>query len=781
MGSLNSLMAESDRTYLLWEPEPAPNSGADWSRTVQRGYPYDADWERWSYPLGNGTMGVNIFGRTDTERVQISEKSMANGGCYNQGGITSAAEILLDFDHPDVSQYRRTLQLNDAVASVSYLSEETRFHREYFVSYPDDVLVIRLSSDRPGGLSFTVRPQVPYLNSKEERDRKSGTVRAVGSRITLAGKIEFFQLNYEVQLHVLHDGGELMSGPEVIEVKGANAVTLVVALDTNYELHSAVFMRDPAEKLDSGMDPHERVAAKIRNAIDLGYDRLKSRHLEDYRNLFGRVALDLGTVESELPTHLLLEQYQNGQRDAFLEELMFHYGRYLLIASSRETSLPAHLQGAWTQYEVTPWSGGYWHNINVQMNYWGAMNTDLAETFEAYIRYFEAYVPRGIQYADNYIQKVRPEAFSDEYGENGWTFGNGSNPYYLPARAPHSGPGTGGFTTKMLMEYYQFTQDEDYLRETAYPALLGMSRFYSNILQPTPDGLLLISPSASPEIRHPFPGGEYYQTIGSTFDQGFVWENHNDVLKAAEILGVSDPFLDTIKAQMPRLDPIQIGSSGQIKEFREESAYGDIGEAKHRHISHLCTLYPGSLINSSRPEWMEAASRTLDFRGDDTTGWAMAHRMNARARLKEAGKAHSVYQKLIAEKTMENLWTVHPPFQIDANLGIVAGVAEMLLQSHEGVIEPLPALPEAWDKEGSFRGLVARGNFKVSAQWAEGALRQLLIQSRSGKECRLKYPGLSAGFVFDSNGRPVRVEAHGLDEVSFPTRKGMTYSVQFNR
>jgi alpha-L-fucosidase 2 len=774
-----SMNAESDKKYELWEPAPAPNRGVDFDIIKARGYPFDEDWERWSFPIGNGTLGANLFGRTDSERIQLSEKSIANGGCYDRGAITNAAELYLDFEHPEVSNYRRTLNLNDAIATVAYHAGETDYQREYFTSYPDDLLVVHLTADGPDGLSFTVRPEIPYLESTDERDSKSVTVTTSGDTITLAGVIDFFELKYSIQVRVLHEGGQLVGGDETIEILNADAVTILVAIGTNYELNTKVFSAERLEKLDHSQDPNDRVSEKIRQAVALGYDQLKSRHLADYQGLFDRVAVDLNSEVSELPTHQLLAAYQDGQKDPYLEELMFQYGRYLLIASSRATSLPAHLQGAWTQYEVTPWSGGYWHNINVQMNYWGAMSTDLAETFEAYINFFEAYRPLAEQYAQDHIGELYPEQLSDNPKENGWIFGNGLNPYFLPARAPHSGPGTAGLTTKMLMDYYDFTQDKDYLREIGYPALLGLSRFFAKALEPTEDGLLLMNNSASPEIRHP-KGGDYYKTIGSTFDQGFVWENHNDVLRAAKVLGENDPFLKTIEAQMPRLDPIQIGSSGQIKEFREEDAYGDIGDPKHRHISHLCTLYPGTLINSANPEWMKAASTTLDFRGNDTTGWAMAHRMNARARLKEAEKAYDVYSKLIAEKTLENLWATHPPFQVDANLGLVAGVAEMLLQSHEGVIELLPALPEAWAEDGSFHGLVARGNFKVSAEWAEGQLRHLSIKSRSGQHCRLKYPGLSTAAVYDEKGQAVSFETTESDIISFPTENGRIYSIRLN-
>ena len=354
----------------------------------------------------------------------------------------------------------------------------------------------------------------------------------------------------------------------------------------------------------------------------------------------------------------------------------------------------------------------------------------------------------------------------------------------------HSGPGTGGFTTKMLMDYYDYTLDRDYLEEVAYPALLGMSRFFSKSLTPQ-DGYLLVSPSASPEnsIRdkkqlegmtgHLSENGRHYITKGCTFDQGFVWENHADVLKLAKALGKEEPFLDTIRKELPKLDPIQIGDSGQIKEWREETVYSSIGSPTHRHISHLCTLYPGTLINSSTLEWAAAAVKTLNFRGDVTTGWAMAHRMNCWARLGDGDRAHTIYQLFIAKKTVPNLWTLHPPFQIDGNFGVMAGVAEMLLQSHEGYIAVLPALPKAWST-GSFDGLVARGNFVLSAQWKDMNLTGLTVTSRSGGTCQLKASGLDQARLVDTTGKTVMSSFTKEGVLIFETNLGQTVRVDFS-
>jgi alpha-L-fucosidase 2 len=783
----------SGPVYEIWEPQPAPNRGGDNSgAVVAGGYPYDEDWEKWSYPIGNGYMGANVFGRVDAERVQLTEKTLYNSGLWNLGSLTNFAEILIHFDHGDITNYRRSLNLNEAIVHVSYGSDGVKYDREYFMSYPANVLVIRLSADQKGKVSFTLAPEIPYRKSREEANRRTGTVVASGDHLILSGTVPHFSLNFEAQCKVINEGGTLSSTPneggEQITVSGADTATILVAAGTNYVLGDEVFKSPAPEKTNPLVFPHEQVSATIDQAANKGFEALKREHLADYQNLFGRVKLRLDSKVSNLSTSALLEHYKAGGRDTYLEELMFHHGRYLLIASSREKSLPAGLQGAWSQYEVSPWTGGYWHNINVQMNYWGALSTNLPETFEAYLKYFEAFLPKAKEHATSYLQEHHSEAASPDLEENGWIIGTGASPYEIHGAGGHSGPGTGGFTSKLFMEYFHYTQDETFLRETGYPVLRGMSRFLSKTLVQGEDGLLLVHPSASPEQKVTagqvvgMPGQRdelkgYYITKGCTFDQGFVWENHQDVLQAADVLEIEDPLLELIREQLPRLDPILIGESGQIKEYREEEAYGELGEIQHRHISHLCPLYPGTLINATNPAWMKAASVTLDLRGDVTTGWAMAHRMNCRARLKEAEKAHAIYQKFIELKTVPNLWTLHPPFQIDGNFGMMAGVAEMLLQSHEGDIELLPALPKAWEN-GSFEGLVARGNFVIATDWKDGIATSAEIVSRSGKMCRISYPGIEEAIIMDQEGQVPDDLVKIPGTVSFPSRKGATYTVK---
>ena len=759
----------TNRVYEVWDNQPAPNRGADYSIIKSRGYPYDADWEAHSYPIGNGYMGANIFGRTDTERIQITEKTLTNGAPYGSGGMTNFVEIFLEFDHYEATNYKRSLNLNEGISYVSYEHKGVKYSREYLANYPHNVIAIKLSASKKAKISCTVSAVVPYLRSENAFNNSGSTIsqlaryantRAQENSITFSGSVPSFSLNYEGQVKIINDGGKLIpnneNGSNEIRIVDANSAIILIATGTNYKLSDKIFLTDSLHlKLNPDIFPHEKVTKVIEDAITIGYEKLKKSHLADYQNLFSRVNLELSPAVPQIPTKTLVENYKQDASNVYLEELMFHFGRYLLIASSREGTLPCGLQGVWSQYHVTPWSGGYWHNINVQMNYWGAFSTNLPETFVAYEEYFKAYLPKAYANAGQYLKKWHPEALSSNEKGNGWCIGTGANAYDINSPGGHSGPGTGGFTCKLLWDRYEFTQDTTFLREIGYPALLSMSKFLSKTLKPYENGLLLVEPSASPEIRVKAADGSFsgphYVTTGTTFDQGFVWETYNDVLKAAEILSAEDDFLSTVKNQINRLDPILIGTSGQVKEYREENAYGEIGDPHHRHVSHMCPLYPGTLINSKTPEWLQGAITSLDFRGNKCGGWALAHRMNLRARTKEAEKAHEAYGQLLKERTLPNLWTVYPPFQIDANLGLVAGVAEMLLQSHEGYIEPLPALPKAW-KTGEFKGLVARGDFEISAKWENGKVSSVEILSKNGGKCIIKYKDIIGAQITDSDG-----------------------------
>lgn len=765
------------KDYMLWYNRPAYNRGGDFSQIVSRGFPYDEDWERWSLPIGNGALGACIFGRTDTERIQLAEKKMGNKGAYGIGGFTNFAEIYLDIHHNYAQNYKRALRLNDAISTVSYKHEGVEYQREYFANYPDNVIAVKLKASQPGMMTFTVRPVLPYLHPFDnEQNGRSGYVHSQNDLITLEGEMQYFHLAYEGQIKVVNYGGTTTcSGkegePATISINKADSVVLYISAATSYQLQDSVFLLPNADKFKGNALPHDKVAKCIRAATEKGYERLRQEHIADYQRLFNRVNFSLTDHIPSITTDKLLYQYRNGKQDPYLEELFFQYGRYLLIASSRPGSLPANLQGAWNQYEYAPWSGGYWHNVNVQMNYWPAFNTNLAESFIPYMEYNEAFRKAAVQEAIKYITQNNPQALSPIAEENGWTIGTGATAFGISGPGGHSGPGTGGFTVKLFWDYYDFTRDKQLLKDHIYPTLLGMAQFLSKTVKPQQDGTLLVDPSFSPEQVHQ---QAYYRTKGCIFDQSMILETYHDLLEAAQILNKKDPFLETIRKQIDKLDAIQIGTSGQIKEFREEKEYGEIGQYEHRHISQLCAMYPGTLINSNTPEWLEAAKVTLQKRGDQSTGWGMAHRQNLWARAKNGNKAYELYRNILTYKTLENLWGTHPPFQIDANFGATAGIAEMLLQSHEGYIDPLAAIPDKW-KDGSFSGLMARGNFQVSATWKDGNIRLILVHSNMGEVCRLKCS--KKAYITDSKEKPVKFKVSDSNIIEFNTRKGETYKI----
>jgi alpha-L-fucosidase 2 len=772
------------KKYQLWYNSPAPNRGPNKNIEVSgHGTPWDEDWENWSLPIGNGYLGASVFGRTDTERVQLTENSLSNKGLYGIGSLTNFAELYLDFNHSNPTNYKRSLSLNNAISYVNYDFDNVHYSREYFASYPDKVLVIKLKANIANKVSFTLHSCIPYLRSSDSTALKdngrTGIVSAKGNLITLSGNMQYYDIDYEGQFKVIHYGGTLKSENDSngdhgkITVNKADSVMIIVALGTNYQMKSSVFTEpNPSKKLVGFEHPHQRVSEIINNASKKTYQQLVQNHLHDYKKFFSRADIDFGAVESILPTDQLLANYKAKKVDHYLEELYFQYGRYLLISSSRTGTLPSNLQGIWNQYDVAPWTSGYWHNVNVQMNYWPVFNTNLAELFTSYVDYNKAFRNAATRNADNYVKQLNPKAYTAGIATNGWAIGTGASPYAIHSPGSHSGPGTGGFTAKLFWDQFEFTQDLSALKSSDYPAMLGMANFLSKVVKEK-DGLLLTNPSASPEQK---VNDQNYETIGCAFDQEMIYENHADVLKAAKLLNNNNEAVEKIKYQLDKLDPIQVGWSGQIKEYREEKKYGDIGEYHHRHISQLVGLYPGTIINANTPAWLDAAKVTLNERGDVSKGWSMAHRMNLWARVKDGDRAYKLYQDLLQQGTYDNLWDAHPPFQIDGNFGGTAGVAEMLLQSHQGYIEPLAALPLSWPK-GSYKGLVARGNFEFDVAWENGSATSFNIKSRAGQVCKIYYPNITRAILKDHFGKPVPYQKFGENLISFNTKKGQFFKV----
>mgnify|MGYP001263093841 CR=1 FL=1 len=773
-----------ERELKLWYDEPAPTGNEDMSKWDGSKNIADDGWEKWSLPLGNGYMGVNVFGRTTTERLQITENSLFQPRINDKGGLNNFSETYIDFNHENPTNYSRDLVLNDGVSHVKYDCGGVTYNREYFTSYPDKVMVIRLTASQPGKVSFTLRPTIPYIREYQHEPGdhmgKSGTVTAAGDTITLSGMLEYYEVKFEGQYKVIPQGGAMTAANDAnndngsITVQNADSAIILVAVGTNYQLESKVFTGGRTQKLASNPHPHAKVTQMITDASAKSYDQLLTAHKTDYQNLFSRVRVDFGGTIPQVTTDQLLNAYKGGTYNKYLEELYFQYGRYLLICSSRKGTLPPNLQGIWNRYDSSPWSAGYWHNINVQMNYWPVFNTNLSELFDSYVDYYEAYAPGLTDSAKKHIQTMHPDNY-DPDGQNGWSISTGASPYNasIPAGGGVDGYGTGALMAKSFYEYYNFTRNEELLEAKLYPAVLGAASFMSRIMEPY-GNLLLATPSASPENTE---NGVLYKTIGSAWDQGNAYEMSKDAIEMATILGrQNDEIVQYLAGRYEKFDPIVVGYSGQIKEFREEDYYGSIGEYNHRHVSQLVGLFPGTLINSTTPAWLDAAKVSLNKRGDRSTGWAMAHRLNLWARVKDGNRSYTLLQTLLKNGTLTNLWDTHPPFQIDGNFGGTAGIAEMLLQSHEGYINPLPARPDAWGS-GSYDGLLARGNFEVSAKWKNGQAEEFRILSKSGGRAAVKFYNIDKATVQTSGGAPVSFTVDGTDLISFDTTVGETYRI----
>lgn len=764
---------DKDVALRLWYDQPAADS--------------DDGWVSQSIPLGNGYMGINLFGGVRKDRLQITENSLVDAPKNWIGGLNNFAEIALEFDHATPTNYSRDLVLNDGMAHVQYDNDGIHYARDYFASYPDKVLVVRLRASKSGGLDFTVRPTIPYLTpyrkTKDDSRGKRGVVTAARDTITLSGTMDYYGLKYEGQIKVIPQGGEMAASNDTtggggsIRVRGATSAVILVAVGTNYPIaNPQVFsVADRLGKLKGFADPHDKVSAYITAAAARSYDDLLARHRKDYAGLFGRVNFDLGAQPPAIPTDRLVTGARAGLSNLYLDELAFQFGRYLLISSSRKGALPPNLQGVWNVYQDPPWTAGYWHNVNLQMNYGLAFNTNLPELFDSYIDFYRAYLPAQRAQATQYLTRFHSVALAADR-DNGWAMGNSMGPLEPSAKDAHSGFGTGPWTTMLFWDYYDFTRDPAILRGVAYPAMRGQANFLSRFVRDV-DGKLLADPSSSPENANSL------QTVGATFDQQMIFENFRDTLEAATILGLHDPIVTTLRAQLPRLDPIKIGDSGQIKEYREETTYGSIGDPRHRHISQLLGLYPGRLINATTPAWLDAAKVSLEGRGMvGGAGWAQAERLATWARTGDAEKAYAFYRYWMSHHAMFNLWNnlrdsvTTKLFQVDGNFGVTAGVGEMLLQSHEGPVVPLPALPAAWPK-GSYRGLLARGGFEVSAEWSNRHADRLEIVSRAGGMLTLRYPAVGRATVSAVGGGAVAYRAVDADTIAFATRPGETYIV----
>ncbi len=721
-------------------------------------------WEQTCLPIGNGYMGASMFGGIRTERVVLNEKTFwAGGPCaarpdyyggnhrdrykyvkqvqdYLAAGENKKAEellpmltgdgdfgsylllcdMVLNFDLPDedVSGYCRSLDLGKSLYSCEFTSGGVKHTREAFASYPARVIAFRFTASEKGALGFKLSLDKTH----------SGHITAENSTLICSGAAEDNGMRYDARFRVYSDG-EVIPNGDSITVKAASEAVVYFCAATDYD------MKFPKYRTET--DPASVTMPLLHTAERLGWDALYEEHLNDYSAMFSRVTLRLNSDEKELPADKLLEAYRAGDRAAMnrLETLYFSYGRYLLISSSRTGSLPANLQGVWNESNTPPWCCDYHINVNLQMNYWGAYNTNLAETVPPLTDFLNSLREPGRITAKEYYGI---ESTPDK-PENGWTAHTQCSPFgwTAPGWEFYWGWSTAAVAWLMqnLWEHYEFTGNKDYLRDSIYPIMRESVRFYVQwLIYDKKQDRMVSSPTYSPEHGP--------ATIGNTYEQSLIEQLFIDFLKASAELNTDPELAGKVREILPMLKPYHIGKTGLLKEWYEEDE-PDFDRSKvqknHRHISHLMGLYPGKQINLSRPELMKAAIATMNDRGDESTGWARAYKINLWARTGDGNRTYKLLRGLLESCTFQNLWDFHPPFQIDGNFGASAGIAEMLIQSHEELIRILPARPDEW-RSGSFTGLCARGGFVIDASWENGAVNHVRIMPKLGGKCVLEIP-----------------------------------------
>jgi hypothetical protein len=772
--------------YVAWE-YAAPFSTGSYTLISGNDMP-GRDPRSWKlYGSNNGTAWTEVDSRTNvsfTDRRQHLTFKMASTVTYKhykfeisatgEGLPPQLSEIALDnasiSEAPPYSNYLRELDIDNAVASVSYTQDGVNFKREYFISNPDRIMAIRLSADKPASLSRTISITTP-----QERT----TIAAASGVITMEGRPADHNengLKFAQQIKVIPTGGTMTTSDGEVTVENANEILILATSSSNYQQ-----CMDETFNYFSTVNPLTTVQGVLTAASAKTFAKLKEDHIADYKSLYDRMSLNLTNAANtgNKTTDKLLAGYKNNSNtvaeNLYLEKLYYQFGRYLLISSSRQGGLPANLQGIWAEGLNPPWSADYHTNINVQMNYWLAEQTNLAECHLPLIEYTKAQVPRGRKTAEIYHSTM------DGGTVRGWTLYHENNIWGNTGPATSDAfyfPAAGAWMAQHIWEHYLFNQDEGYLREY-YPILLEAALFWvDNLWKDERDGTLVASPGYSPEH------GPY--SLGTSTDQAIITEIFDIVLKAYGILN-EPPTMATseileIKTAKNRLAGPQIGLGGQFMEWKDEVNMDITGDGGHRHVNHLHWLHPGSQIIAGRsPQedlFVEAMRKTLNTRGDGGTGWSMAWKINFWARLRDGDRSHKLVQEILKNSTLTNLFDTHPPFQIDGNFGATSGMTEMLVQSQGDCIEMLPALPAAWNV-GSFKGVKARGNFELDAAWDAGKLTALEITSNSGKECVIKYAGIENCTITQKGGGSVTTTVVGENKISFPTTVGTSYIVNF--